>query len=57
MPVYQHFQEAKTPSLCRWRNRSAPVSPVAYWAVEAPRPEEEVDMVGLCVSRSSKTSP
>ncbi len=54
MPVYQHFQEAKNAQPLPMAQQIGACITCGYWAVEAPRPEEEVDMVGLCVQPQLK---
>ncbi|MBC8101326.1 MAG: hypothetical protein H7Z41_01895 [Cytophagales bacterium] len=54
MPAYQHFQQAKNAQPLPMSQQVGACITCSYWAVDAPRPEEEVEMVGLCVQPQLK---
>ena len=54
MPVYQHFQQAKNAQTLPMAQQIGACITCSFWAAETPRPESEVDMVGLCVQPQLK---
>lgn len=54
MPVYPHFQQAKKAQTLPMSEKIGACITCSYWAADAPRPKEEVDMVGLCIQPQLK---
>lgn len=54
MPVYHHFNEAKKANSLPMADSVGACLTCNWWAVEAPRTEEEIQEVGLCVQPSLK---
>lgn len=48
MPVYQHFQQIKKDHQLPMAQQVGACITCSYWDAEAPRPEDETEMVGLC---------
>ncbi|MBC8141652.1 MAG: hypothetical protein H7Y38_09460 [Armatimonadetes bacterium] len=54
MALYNHYNEAKKAQELPMAEKVGACLTCSYWAAETPRPQEEIEMVGLCVQPQLK---